>query len=102
MAGGDEAVGVPAGAGEAPPPGGAGRLAGKTVFVTGAARGIGRVLATGFAAEGATVHLADLEDPGEVLAGLPEPRRGLALRCDVSQVARYARRSRSSSGSMCS
>jgi len=66
---------------------GRGRLEGKVALVTGAARGIGRALALGFAAEGALVHLADLEDPGELLAALPAPSRGLALRCDVAELA---------------
>lgn len=38
----------------------AGRLAGKTCFVTGAAQGIGRAIADRFAAEGARVAAADL------------------------------------------
>jgi len=63
------------------------RLDGKAALITGAGRGIGRVLAIGLAAEGALVHVVDLDDPGAVLAELPEPRRGLALCCDVSDVA---------------
>ncbi|HWB22431.1 MAG TPA: SDR family NAD(P)-dependent oxidoreductase [Gaiellaceae bacterium] len=64
-----------------------GRLAGKVALITGAGRGIGRTLAAGFAAEGAVVHLVDLEEPFDTLAGLPEAARGLALQCDVSDVA---------------
>ena len=37
-------------------------LAGKVVVVTGAANGIGRACATRFAAEGAKVAIADLEE----------------------------------------
>ena len=66
---------------------GRGRLDGKVALVTGAGRGIGSALARGFAAEGAVVHLVDLDDPGVVLAELPSAGRGLALRCDVSDVA---------------
>lgn len=64
-----------------------GRLAGKVALVTGAGRGIGRALAVGLAGEGAVVHLVDLDDPGDVLAELPEAGRGLATTCDVSDVA---------------
>jgi glucose 1-dehydrogenase len=39
-----------------------GRLDGKAALITGAASGIGRVLALGFAAEGALVHANDLAD----------------------------------------
>jgi NAD(P)-dependent dehydrogenase (short-subunit alcohol dehydrogenase family) len=53
------------------------RLAGKTALVTGAARGIGRALAEGLAAEGALVHANDLDSPPEC--------GGLALEYDVSQ-----------------
>ena len=63
------------------------KLDGKVALVTGAASGIGRVLALGLAAEGALVHVNDLEEPAEVHAELPDGRRGLALGCDVSDVA---------------
>ena len=63
-----------------------GRLEGKTALVTGAARGIGRALAIGFAAEGAVVHLLDHEDPAAVVSELADSGQGLALRCDVSDV----------------
>jgi NAD(P)-dependent dehydrogenase (short-subunit alcohol dehydrogenase family) len=64
------------------------RLDGKAALVTGAGSGIGRVLAAGLAAEGALVHVNDLEDPVEVHADLPAERRGLSLPCDVSDVTR--------------
>ena len=67
-----------------------GRLAGKTALVTGAGRGIGRALAIGFAAEGAVVHVNDLEDPASVIAELPEANRGLALAYDVADVAQVS------------
>lgn len=62
------------------------RLDGKAALVTGAARGIGRALALGLAAEGALVHLVDLDEPSAALADLPAHGRGLALSCDVSDV----------------
>ena len=61
-----------------------GRLAGKVALVTGAGRGIGQAIALGLAAEGAVVHVNDLEDPDATLAAMPAARRGLGLRHDVS------------------
>src|ERR1700722_8808097 len=46
------------------------RLAGRTVIITGAARGIGRSCATTFAAEGADLVLLDI---GGDLPGVPYP-----------------------------
>ena len=74
-----------------------GRLEGKVALVTGAGSGIGRALAVGLAAEGAVVHLNDLEDPAEVLAELPESGRGRALAFDVSSPAADRREHRAAS-----
>lgn len=61
-----------------------GRLQGKTAFVTGAGGGIGRAIALAFAAEGAEVAAADIDD--RLLAELDAP--GIRpLRCDVSDRA---------------
>lgn len=64
-----------------------GRLEGKVALVTGAGRGIGRVLAIGLAAEGAVVHVNDVDDPESTAVRLPEAQRGLSLGHDVSDVA---------------
>ena len=50
----------------------AGRLAGKTAFITAAAQGIGRATALAYAAEGARVIATDVNEAG--LAGLAGPR----------------------------
>jgi 3-oxoacyl-[acyl-carrier protein] reductase len=65
---------------------GGGRLAGKTVVVTGAAHGIGRAYATRFAAEGANLVLCDLDGERlEEVAGELEATGAaiLARRVDV-------------------
>jgi len=54
----------------------AGRLAGKTAFVTAAGQGIGRATALAFAREGATVWATDVNE--KLLAGLP--KEGLKTR----------------------
>jgi NAD(P)-dependent dehydrogenase (short-subunit alcohol dehydrogenase family) len=65
-----------------------GNLAGKVVFVSGAANGIGRAAALAFAREGASMVVADVSEQGnqetarmiEAVGG-----RALAVRCDVTR-----------------
>ena len=57
-----------------------GRLAGKAAVITGAASGIGRASALRFAAEGARVILADIEEPDAVTM-----KAGRFVRTDVSR-----------------
>ena len=58
------------------------RLQGKSAIVTGAASGIGRASARRFAAEGAHVVVADLDDAGGT--ALAEEIGGLYVHADVT------------------
>jgi NAD(P)-dependent dehydrogenase (short-subunit alcohol dehydrogenase family) len=61
-------------------------LAGRVAIVTGAASGIGRATARLFAAEGAAVVLADVQDCAEAAAALERGgARALPAVCDVSR-----------------
>ncbi len=66
----------------------AGRLAGKTAFITAAAQGIGRATALAYAAEGARVIATDVSEAG--LAGLAGPRVTVH-RLDATDAADIAR-----------
>ncbi len=63
-----------------------GRLAGRTIVVTGAARGIGAAIAHGVAAAGATVACIDVDEDGarSTAAGLED---AFALGCDLTDFA---------------
>jgi 2-dehydro-3-deoxy-L-fuconate 4-dehydrogenase len=63
----------------------AGRLQGKTAFVTAAAAGIGRATAIAFASEGASVIATDIDEDG--LAGLSGEGVARAMRLDVRDTA---------------
>ena len=62
-------------------------LSGRVAMVSGAANGMGRQMAIGFAEAGADVVLVDINLPGaELTAGESAPLGGrvLAIACDVS------------------
>jgi len=65
-----------------------GRLAGKVAFITGGASGLGRVGAERFAAEGASVMIADIGDASDVLNAIARAGGTAAsVSCDVSSDA---------------
>ena len=69
------------------------RLADKVTLVTGAGSGIGRATAELFAAEGARVVLADIDEAAarRVLDGLPNASECLAMGCDIADGAAVER-----------
>ena len=70
--------------------GGAGRLSGKTAFVTGASRGIGEAIVRRFAADGARVALAarNAAACGKIAAEIERTGgEALAIRCDVTDAS---------------
>ncbi|ATE66207.1 glucose 1-dehydrogenase [Rhizorhabdus dicambivorans] len=65
-----------------------GRLAGKTALVTGAGSGIGRAIASRFAAQGATILFTDID--GDRAAQAASAAGGHAMRLDVTDEAGWA------------
>jgi NAD(P)-dependent dehydrogenase (short-subunit alcohol dehydrogenase family) len=65
----------------------AGLLKGKTAIVTGAAHGIGRAIAIGYAREGADVVIGDIDELAQQTVQVIEQQGGRAvfMRCDVTK-----------------
>lgn len=61
------------------------RFHNKTAVVTGAASGIGRAAALQFAAEGAIVYAADIDEPGLAQLAADSNGKVVAQRCDVTR-----------------
>ncbi|MCY1671191.1 SDR family NAD(P)-dependent oxidoreductase [Novosphingobium sp. SL115] len=62
------------------------RFTEKTVVVTGAASGIGRAAALAFAAEGAKVYAADIDEAGLAQTAASSNGNVICQRCDVTRV----------------
>ncbi|NQU76649.1 MAG: SDR family NAD(P)-dependent oxidoreductase [Planctomycetes bacterium] len=78
------------------PTGDGGRVAGKVVFVTGAAQGFGLEIARDLVGEGAAVVLADINEPGvltaaKALAAKSGPDRVMGLCVDVTDATSVER-----------
>ena len=67
------------------------RLAGKRAFITGAASGLGRAIAAAFAAEGARVAIADIDEAGGRAAAAALGAAAIFLSHDVTDEAVWGR-----------